>query len=61
MPVAIVTGANKGIGFGIVRGLCKKFQGDVYLTSRDEARGLVIFSLYVFSFSKCLSRLLWMS
>jgi len=40
MPVAIVTGANKGIGFGIVRGLCKKFQGDVYLTSRDEARGL---------------------
>merc|ERR1712142_1375569 len=28
-----------GIGFGIVRALCKKFQGDVYLTSRDEARG----------------------
>ena len=41
MPVAIVTGANKGIGFGIVRALCKKFQGDVYLTARDEARGLV--------------------
>jgi len=40
MPVAIVTGANKGIGFGIVRGLCKKFEGDVYLTARDEARGL---------------------
>jgi len=39
-PVAIVTGANKGIGFGIVRGLCKKFEGDVYLTARDEARGL---------------------
>merc|ERR1712212_623322 len=33
-------GANKGIGFGIVRGLCKKFEGDVYLTARDEARGL---------------------
>merc|ERR1711910_130437 len=40
MPVAIVTGANKGIGFGIVRGLCKKFEGDVYLTARDETRGL---------------------
>ena len=40
MPVAVVTGSNKGIGFGIVRGLCKRFQGDVYLTSRDEARGL---------------------
>ena len=39
MPVAIVTGSNKGIGFAIVRALCKKFQGDVYLTSRDEGRG----------------------
>ena len=39
MPVAIVTGSNKGIGFAIVRSLCKKFQGDVYLTSRDEGRG----------------------
>ena len=41
MSVAVVTGANKGIGLGIVRALCKKYQGDVYLTSRDEARGLV--------------------
>eukprot|EP00090_Calanus_glacialis_P001768 TRINITY_DN11303_c0_g1_i3.p1 TRINITY_DN11303_c0_g1~~TRINITY_DN11303_c0_g1_i3.p1 ORF type:complete len:289 (+),score=68.66 TRINITY_DN11303_c0_g1_i3:69-935(+) len=40
MPVAVVTGANKGIGFGIVRALCKTYQGDVYLTARDEARGL---------------------
>jgi len=39
MPVAIVTGSNKGIGFGIVRALCKKFSGDVFLTARDEARG----------------------
>jgi len=39
MPVAIVTGSNKGIGFAIVRALCKKYQGDVYLTSRDEGRG----------------------
>eukprot|EP00091_Calanus_sinicus_P020921 TRINITY_DN5992_c0_g1_i1.p1 TRINITY_DN5992_c0_g1~~TRINITY_DN5992_c0_g1_i1.p1 ORF type:complete len:287 (+),score=74.83 TRINITY_DN5992_c0_g1_i1:49-861(+) len=40
MPVAVVTGANKGIGFGIVRALCKKYDGDVYLTARDQARGL---------------------
>jgi len=40
MPVAIVTGSNKGIGLGIVRALCKKYQGDVYLTARDEARGM---------------------
>ena len=45
MPVAVVTGANKGIGFGIVRALCKKYDGDVYLTARDEARGLVIFNI----------------
>jgi len=37
--VAIVTGSNKGIGLAIVRGLCKSFDGDVYLTSRDETRG----------------------
>ena len=40
MPVAIVTGSNKGIGFGIVKDLCKKYKGDVYLTSRNEERGL---------------------
>ena len=38
--VAVVTGSNKGIGLGVVRSLCKKFDGDVFLTSRDEARGL---------------------
>jgi len=37
--IAIVTGGNKGIGFAIVRGLCQKYDGDVYLTARDEARG----------------------
>ncbi|XP_068621409.1 carbonyl reductase [NADPH] 3-like [Battus philenor] len=37
--VAVVTGSNKGIGFSIVKGLCKRFDGVVYLTSRDEARG----------------------
>ena len=39
MSVAVVTGSNKGIGLGIVRALCKKFDGDVFLTSRDEGRG----------------------
>lgn len=37
--VAVVTGSNKGVGFGIVRALCQKFDGDVFLTSRDERRG----------------------
>ncbi|KPI98444.1 Carbonyl reductase [NADPH] 1 [Papilio xuthus] len=37
--VAVVTGANKGIGFSIVKGLCQRFDGVVYLTSRDEGRG----------------------
>ncbi|XP_045486597.1 carbonyl reductase [NADPH] 3-like [Pieris rapae] len=37
--VAVVTGSNKGIGFAIVRGLCKRFDGDVFLTSRDINRG----------------------
>ena len=35
-----VTGSNKGIGYAIVKGLCEKFDGDVYLTARDEGRGL---------------------
>ena len=42
MPVAVVTGSNKGIGFAIVRALCIKYEGDVFLTSRDEGKGLVI-------------------
>ncbi|KAJ7370209.1 hypothetical protein OS493_033834 [Desmophyllum pertusum] len=37
--VAVVTGANKGIGFAIVRKLCKDFSGTVILTARDEQRG----------------------
>jgi carbonyl reductase 1 len=37
--IAVVTGSNKGIGFAIVRGLCKQFNGDVFLTARDETRG----------------------
>ncbi|XP_038218355.1 carbonyl reductase [NADPH] 1-like [Zerene cesonia] len=38
--IAVVTGANKGLGFAVVKGLCKRFNGTVYLTSRDETRGL---------------------
>ena len=38
--VAVVTGSNKGIGFEIVKRLCKEFDGDVYLTARDAANGL---------------------
>lgn len=38
--VAVVTGSNKGIGLSIVKGLCQRFDGVVYLTSRDETRGL---------------------
>ncbi|KFO28163.1 carbonyl reductase [NADPH] 3 [Fukomys damarensis] len=37
--VALVTGANKGIGFAVTRELCRRFSGDVVLTARDEARG----------------------
>ncbi|VTJ75002.1 Hypothetical predicted protein [Marmota monax] len=37
--VALVTGGNKGIGFAIVRDLCRQFSGDVVLTARNEARG----------------------
>ena len=35
----MVTGSNKGIGLGVVRALCLQYQGEVYLTSRHEARG----------------------
>ena len=34
--VAVVTGSNKGIGFSIVKGLCKSFDGIVYLTGKNE-------------------------
>ena len=37
--VAVVTGANKGIGFEIVKRLCKEFDGNVYLTARDAVNG----------------------
>ncbi|XP_007965747.3 carbonyl reductase [NADPH] 3 [Chlorocebus sabaeus] len=37
--VALVTGANRGIGLSIARELCRQFSGDVVLTARDVARG----------------------
>lgn len=37
--VAVVTGGNKGIGYEIVKKMCNKFDGIVYLTARDEERG----------------------
>jgi len=40
--IAIVTGANKGIGLGIVRRLAKELPDDfaILLTARDEVGGL---------------------
>ncbi|KAI5182156.1 Carbonyl Reductase [Nadph] 1 [Manis pentadactyla] len=37
--VALVTGANRGIGLAIVRSLCQQFSGDVVLTALDAAQG----------------------
>ncbi|MFT7809545.1 carbonyl reductase NADPH 1-like [Arapaima gigas] len=38
--VAVVTGANKGIGLAVVRALCRApFPGDVLLTARNEQLG----------------------
>lgn len=39
--IALVTGANQGLGFALVRGLCRALgdRGHVYLTARDENRG----------------------
>ncbi|XP_017781105.1 PREDICTED: carbonyl reductase [NADPH] 3-like [Nicrophorus vespilloides] len=37
--VAIVTGSNKGIGYAIVKGLCEKYEGLVYVTARNVERG----------------------
>lgn len=39
--VAVVTGANQGLGYALVEGLCRALAPDdvVYLTARDAARG----------------------
>jgi len=40
--VAVVTGSNSGVGLAIVRAFCKQFGADgvVYLTARNEERGM---------------------
>ncbi|CAF1150482.1 unnamed protein product [Adineta steineri] len=38
--VAVVTGSNKGIGYGIVNKLFSVFDGIIYLTARSEELGL---------------------
>jgi carbonyl reductase 1 len=40
-PVALVTGANQGLGLALVRGLCQLFGGEatVYLAARNKERG----------------------
>ena len=39
--IAIVTGANQGLGLALVRGLCRTLgtDGIIYLTARDRKRG----------------------
>lgn len=41
-PIAVVTGANKGLGLSLVRELCQAWdnKGRIYLTARDKNRGL---------------------
>lgn len=34
-----VTGANRGIGKGVVRTLCRRYEGYIYLTSRNKTLG----------------------
>jgi carbonyl reductase 1 len=39
--IAMVTGANQGLGYALVEGLCRKLEPEatVYLTARDPVRG----------------------
>lgn len=37
--VAVVTGSNKGIGLQVVKILSSRFDGDVFLCSRDQIKG----------------------
>ena len=52
--IAVVTGANKGIGYAIVKGLAPKFNGLVYLTGKkkDVDFGITL----IFSFMMALTK-----
>lgn len=41
IKVAVVTGANKGIGYAVVKDLAKKFDGDVILTGTIQQIDLI--------------------
>jgi hypothetical protein len=50
--VAVVTGANKGIGYAIVKELSKKFNGLVYLTGIFVIFSISKFKLLLICFKK---------
>ena len=52
--VAVVTGSNKGIGLATVKGLLGKFDGDVFLTARNEELGLAAIEQLKKVFKTCL-------
>ena len=44
MKVAIVTGANRGLGLALVRDLCRLYGSTdwhIYLTTRNQERGML--------------------
>ena len=60
LKVAVVTGSNKGIGFFIVKRLCKEFNGHVYLTGilifEKNSNLFFIFDFFYYESKKCRKR-----